>query len=112
MDFGKDLSNFFTSLTDWIGYALHFLVGMIAGIFDAFFYYLKAGFYTITNLVFDLLQSMLAGSPLAAKIAYLQTAFSGGLGYYADYFQLPEALMALFSAYLVRFFIRRLPVIG
>lgn len=112
MGIGQKISDFFTSLVDWIKYSLEYLTGLVSGVMDAVVYYVKLAFFALANGLFDALQSLLDGSGLSAKIAFLQTAFSGPLGYFADFFLIPQSLAALGSAYLIRFLIRRLPVIG
>jgi hypothetical protein len=112
MNIGQKISDFFTSLVDWIKYVLDYLVGLFSGIMSSIVYYAKLVLNAISNPVFDLLQGILDNSGLTAKVAFLHDAFSGPLGYFADFFMIPAALTSLGGAYLIRFLIRRIPVIG
>lgn len=109
---GAIISNFFAALVQWITYACQYFAGVIAGCFDALVYYANLIFTKITNPIFDLLVSLLDGSGMAGYIATLNQAITGGLGFFLDFFHAPQAMTAIVSAYMLRFIIRRIPVIG
>lgn len=109
---GAILSDFFASLVKWLVYPAKYLAGVVSGVFDSLLYYAKYLLYSIANLFFDLITTLLDGSGIGAAITTINGAWSGPLGYWAGYFLLPQAAAAMVSAYLIRFAIRRIPVIG
>lgn len=109
---GEIISAFFSYLTKWLVYCVEYIAGIFGGIMDAIQYYILVGVSYIYNPAFDLLKTLLDASGLGSAITTVNSALVGPLGYFANFFLVPTSITALFGAYLVRFFIRRLPIIG
>lgn len=109
---GDILSGFFAKLVEWVQYALDYAVGIVEGVGLALVSIVKNIVYSVFSWLFDGLDAILAGTGMQGYLAVLGANYSGPLGYFLDLFQVPQALLALGGAYLIRFFIRRLPVIG
>lgn len=67
-----------------------------------------AGFALLLDVLLSLLPAWFDGASLQASAAW----FPPEVWYFIDYFQLQQGLGLMFSAYVARFLIRRLPVIG
>lgn len=109
---GAIISSFFAYLINWITYAAKYFAGVMAGCFDALYYYANLILLKLVNPVFDLLVNLLDGSGIPSAITVVNTMFTGGLGFWANYFMLPTSLTLLVGAYMLRFVIRRIPFIG
>lgn len=109
---GAILTSFFSYLTKWLVYCAAYGAGVVAGLADGILYYLQLVFLKIVNTVIDVVTATLDASGVASAITTINGAFSGALGFYAEFFHVPQAAAAMGSAYMIRFVIRRLPVVG
>jgi len=109
---GSIVSDFAAMLWQWLVYIPKYLSGVLVGVLDALKYYVNLVFLKIVNPFFDLLISLLDGSGMTGYVSAINTAVTGGLGYYLDLMHVPQAITSAVAAYLVRFLIRRLPVVG
>lgn len=70
----------------------------------------------VFSLIMAALAALLNAIPVPGFVADLGPAFtaifSGTTGYFLDLLQLPYGIGVVSSAYVLRFFIRRLPFIG
>lgn len=109
---GALLSSFFAKLTEWLVYPAKYLAGVVVGVFESFLYYAKLILYSIINPLFDLITAMLDATPIPAYLTTINAAWVGPLGFWAGYFLIPQAAAAVVAAYMIRFSIRRIPIIG
>lgn len=67
------------------------------------------GLYFVTT---EFMQFVVTLLPDGSSISGTLSSISSGVWFFLDSFNLPTGLSALVSAYLTRFIIRRIPVIG
>lgn len=106
------LSEFASWLIGWIDYGLGYLVGMVLGLLNGLLSIVLLILTKIANVFFDLITTILDASKMSEFVQTVNGGFTGQLGYWADLLQVPQAIIAAFGAYLVRFMIRRIPLIG
>lgn len=109
---GAIISDFFASLVQWLVYIPKYIAGVFVGILDALGYYVNLLLLKLVNPLFDSVNSILDGSGISAAITTINSAFSGSLGYWASYFNIPTAISLIVGALLLRFAVRRIPFIG
>ncbi|WGS84972.1 hypothetical protein [Methylomonas sp. UP202] len=109
---GSIISDFAALLWQWLVYIPKFVAGILVGVLDSLKYYANLVLLKIVNPFFDLVVSILDGSGISSSITTINSAFSGSLGYWAGYFNIPTSISLIVAAYLLRFAIRRIPFIG
>jgi hypothetical protein len=102
----------FTFINDTITYLLGYISGLISAIFTRLFYFL----HEFLEFVLSPLASFVEDSFNSVGVTELLQIYSGfsssPISYFFDYFRVTDLLLAVLSAYILRFVIRRLPFVG
>lgn len=109
----KVFEDFGNWIVEWISYFVNYFIGVVY----AFGYWLKnALIYTFEIILYPfitIIEKIVNTLNLDTVLLPFQTIFnSGGISYFASLFMLDVWLMSTLFAYLLRFVIRRLPVVG
>lgn len=106
----------FEEITDWLYGKIFYVLGYIAGFFSALAYkvysLLQDGWNYIVNIYTDILDGVYAAIGFNSVFQYFGFLNGTGIGYFYEYFGGNELLTVTISAYLIRFGVRRIPVIG
>ena len=102
----------FNQLVGWINYFIGYAVGWIVGILYKLIGLLFWAFEYLLQPWWDILDYFISWLDLPnfwQKVDYL---LNGMFGYWVELFMLDTLLEALLIAHMVRFLIRRIPIIG
>ncbi|WP_150046123.1 hypothetical protein [Methylomonas rhizoryzae] len=109
---GQIVSDFFAKLIEWITYGAEYFAGVIAGLFEAMLAIIKNLLFLLFSALMTIVEGVIDGSGISTYLGKINTNYTGALGYFLELFQVPQAVSALGLAYIIRFAIRRLPVVG
>ena len=106
------LSRFGAWLIGWITYIVGYALGSINAMLEYFLGLLRYLFELIMYPFISLLESIVGGLGLGSIVPLFNSLWNSGLGFFAEVFMLDVGLVAVLTAYLAKFLIRRLPFIG
>lgn len=98
-------------LSNWFLYIIAYPLGFLQAFFAKFFSKIMYLFENTIKPFWDYIASVQSSISINGLINTYNSIPSGVI-YFLDLFQAPVLLVAAFSAYAIKFIIRRLPVIG
>lgn len=93
---------------------LSLLAPLVSWIFRAIVvkFIVLVGMFALVDVVVPMLLKYVAPFVSGANLSLVFAGLPPGIWYFVDLFQLPFGLPLLISAYVARFLIRRIPIIG
>lgn len=106
------LSRFGSWLLSWLTYLVGYALGVLSALFEYFLGMLRYLWELFLYPFVSMLEAAFGNIGVDYIVPVFNYAWQTPLGYFADLFLLDTGLVAIMTAHITRFIIRRLPIIG